>query len=298
MGPVPRPDRGIRRPQPPFPGGRAGQGGRQKRMKSILIIAVNAFRETVRDKILYNLVLFTLGLILFSLLLGEWSVFARVNVIKDFTLAVMSIAGLLMSIFVGIGLIQKEIQRKTILTLLAKPLPRWHFIVGKYLGLLMVLALNLAIMTLVFFILLRCINVRPTPSLLTAIYLTFMEMAVVTSAALLFSAFSTPTLSALFTLGVYVAGHLSGDILNHLEFIRKYGQRLPGTPVITPFTGKLIHAVYFMIPNLENFNIRGRVVYELPIPPHYVLYTSLYGMAFIGVYLLIASLWFGKRDFI
>jgi ABC-type transport system involved in multi-copper enzyme maturation permease subunit len=267
-------------------------------MKSILIIAVNAFRETVRDKILYNLVLFTLGLILFSLLLGEWSVFARVNVIKDFTLAVMSIAGLLMSIFVGIGLIQKEIQRKTILTLLAKPLPRWHFIVGKYLGLLIVLAVNLAIMTLVFFILLRCINVRPTPSLLTAIYLIFMEMAVVTAAALLFSAFSTPTLSALFTLGVYVAGHLSGDILNHLEFIRKYGQRLPGTPVITPFMGKLIHAVYYVIPNLENFNIRGRVVYDLPIPPHYVLYTSLYGLAFIGVYLLIASLWFGKRDFI
>ncbi len=267
-------------------------------MKPIFIIAINAFRETVRDKILYNLVAFTLGLIIFSLLLGEWSVFAKVNVIQDFTLAIMSIAGLMMSIFVGIGLIQKEIQRKTILTLLAKPLPRWHFIVGKYLGLLLVLAVNLAIMTLVFFLLLRGINVRPTTGLLTAIYLIFMEMAVVTAAALLFSAFSTPTLSALFTLGVYVAGHLSGDILNHLAFIRKYGTRLPGTPAITPFTEKLIHGVYYIIPNLENFNIRGRVVYGLPIPEHYVLYTSLYGLAFIGAYLLIASLWFGKRDFI
>jgi Cu-processing system permease protein len=267
-------------------------------MKPIFIIAVNAFRETVRDKILYNLVIFTLGLILFSLLLGEWSVFARVNVIQDFTLAVMSIAGLMMSVFVGIGLIQKEIQRKTILTLLAKPLPRWHFIVGKYLGLLMVLAVNLAVMTLVFFLLLRAINVRPTASLLTAIYLIFMEMAVVTAAALLFSAFSTPTLSGLFTLGVYVAGHLSGDILNHLAFIRKYGERLPGTPTFSPLAEKLIHAVYYVIPNLENFNIRGRVVYGLPIPAHYVLSTSLYGLAFIGIYLLIASLWFGKRDFI
>src|SRR3954471_20318479 len=146
-------------------------------MNSIAVIAMNAFRETIRDKILYNLVLFAVGLILFSILLGDWSVFARETVIEDFTLAVMSLSGLLMSIFVGIGLIQKEIQRKTILTLLAKPLPRWHFIVGKYLGLLIVLGVNLLIMTLVFFLLLRAINVRPTASLLTAIYLIFMEMA-------------------------------------------------------------------------------------------------------------------------
>ncbi len=267
-------------------------------MKPILIIAVNAFRETVRDKILYNLVLFAVGLIVFSLMLGEWSVFARQTVISDFTLAVMSLTGLLMSIFVGIGLVQKEIQRKTILTLLAKPLPRWHFIVGKYLGLLMVLAMNLAVMTLVFFLVLILIGTRPQPALLTAIYLIFVEMAVITAAALLFSAFSTPTLSALFTLGIYVAGHLAGDIANHLAFIHKYGSRLPGTPVITPFTEKLIKAIYFVIPNLENFNIRGRVVYNLPIGEHFVLYNSLYGLLFIGIYLLIASLWFSKRDFI
>ena len=267
-------------------------------MKPILIIAVNAFRETVRDKILYNLVLFAVGLILFSTMLGQWSVFAAQTVISDFTMAVMSIAGLLMSIFVGIGLIQKEIQRKTILTLLAKPLPRWHFIIGKYLGLLMVLALNLAVMTLCFFVVLLLNGGRPHASLLPAIYLIFMEMAVITAAALLFSAFSTPTMSALFTLGVYVAGHLAGDLLNHLAFIEKYGSRLPGEPAINPITEKLLKSVYYVIPNLENFNIRGRVVYDLPIGDHYVLYTTGYGLAYIGVYLLIASLWFSKRDFV
>lgn len=267
-------------------------------MKPMFIIAVNAFRETVRDKILYNLVLFALGLIAFSLLLGEWSVFARDTVIADFTLAVMSVSGLLMAVFVGIGLIQKEIQRKTILTLLAKPLPRWHFIVGKYLGLLMVMALNLAIMTLVFFVLLLFIGVRPHAAYISAIYLIFLEMAVLVAVALLFSAFSTPTLSALFTLGVYVAGHLSGDIVNHLNFIHKFGSRLPGAPEVSPLSEKIIQAVYYVIPNLENFNIRGRVVYGLPIPENYILYTSLYGLAFIAMYLLIASLWFGRRDFI
>jgi Cu-processing system permease protein len=267
-------------------------------MNTILVIAYNAFRETIRDKILYNLVFFTLMMIAFSLLLGEWSVFARETVVKDLALASMSVSGLMMSIFVGIGLIQKEILRKTILTLLAKPLPRWHFIVGKYIGLMMVMGFNLAVMTMVFFFLLRYINCKPDSGLLLAIYLIFLEMGVVVAVALLFSSFSTPVLSALFTLGVYIAGHLAGDILNHLNFIQKYGSRLPGTPIVTPFEQKLVHGVYYIIPNLENFNIRGRVVYHLPIGEHYVLYTTFYGLAFISMYLLIASLWFNKRDFI
>lgn len=267
-------------------------------MKSILVIARNAFLESVRDKVLYNLVFFAIGLILFSLMLGEWSVFAKEAVIKDFTLAVMSIVGLLMAIFVGIGLIQKEIQRKTVLTLLAKPLPRWHFIIGKYLGLLMVLGVNLAVMTLCFFLVLHFVGGGVQPRLLMAIYLIYVEMAVVVAAALLFSAFSTPTLSALFTIGLYVAGHLAGDVFNHLNFVRKFGERLPGSPVVAEWQADLIRFVYYIIPNLENFNIRGRIVYNLPVGDHYLLWTSLHGLAYIAAYLLIACLWFNKRDFI
>jgi Cu-processing system permease protein len=252
----------------------------------------------VRDKVLYNLVFFAIGLILFSLLLGEWSVFAKEAVIKDFTLAVMSIVGLLMAIFVGIGLIQKEIQRKTVLTLLAKPLPRWHFIVGKYLGLLLVLAVNLAVMTLCFFLLLHFVGGGVQPDLLLAIYFIFLEMAVIVAAALLFSAFSTPTLSALFTLGLYVAGHLAGDIFNHLQFVRRFGERLPGSPSISEWQEKLIQAIYYLIPNLENFNIKGRVVYNLPLGEGFVFNNTMHGLCFIAIYLLIACLWFNKRDFI
>ena len=267
-------------------------------MRPLVIIALNAFRESVRDKILYNLVFFALGLILFSILLGNWSVFAKENVIKDFTLAVMSLVGLLMAIFVGIGLIQKEIQRKTVMTLLAKPLPRWHFIVGKYLGLLLVLAVNLAVMTLGFFIVLLVIGAAPDKQLLLGIYLIYLEMAVMVAVALLFSSFSTPTLSAFFTLGVYLAGHLAGDILDHFQFIHKFGGRLADNPSTPALSEKLIRAIYYLVPNLENFNIRGRVVYHLPLGDHYVLYTSLYGLCFISIYLLIACLWFNKRDFV
>ncbi len=267
-------------------------------MKTLWILASNTFRETVRDKILYNLVFFAIGLIGFSLILGDWSLFARENVIKDFALAVMSIFGLLMAIFIGIGLVQKEIQRKTVLTLLARPFPRWQFIVGKYLGLLLVLAVDVLAMTVALYFVLWYTDAHPSWTLLKAVYLIFLEMGVITAAALFFSSFSTPVLSALFTFGLYVAGHLSGDVIQHLSFIKRFGERLPGTPHVTPWEEKILYGVYYALPNLENFNIRGRVVYGLSIPENYLLFTSLYGITFIAIFLLIACLAFQKRDFI
>lgn len=268
-------------------------------LRSLWTIAINAFRETIRDKILYNLVLFALGLILFSLLLGEWSVFAREKVIKDFTLAVMSLSGLLIAVFVGIGLIQKEIQRKTVLTLLAKPVPRWTFILGKYLGLLLVVGVNLAVMTACFYFVLWFTDSGPSARLLLAVYLLFMEMAVVVAVALLFSSFSTPTLSAVFTLGVYVAGHLSGDILGHLAFMDRMGKTLPAGGLELPdWSVRVIRGIYYLIPNLENFNLKGRVVYDLPIPDGFLLHATGYGLLYIALFLGISCLWFQRRDFI
>jgi Cu-processing system permease protein len=267
-------------------------------MRILWVLASNTFRETVRDKILYNLVFFAIGLIAFSLLLGEWSLFAREYVVKDFALAVMSLFGLLMAIFVGIGLIQKEIQRKTVLTLLARPFPRWKFIVGKYIGLLAVLGVDVIFMTVCFYLVLWLTHTNPTLSMLSAIYLVFIEMAIITAAALLFSSFSTPVLSALFTFGLYVAGHLSGDLIQHLKFIQKFGERLPGTPSVTAFQEILLKVVYYGIPNLENFNIRGRVVYGLIVPNHFLVFSTAYGLCFITIFLLIACLAFNRRDFI
>ncbi len=267
-------------------------------MKILWVLASNTFRETVRDKILYNLVFFALGLMAFSLMLGDWSLFAREYVIKDFALAVMSLFGLFMAVFVGIGLIQKEIQRKTVLTLLARPFPRWKFIVGKYLGLLAVLAVDVLIMTACLYLVLYGTKAHPTWSLLSAVYMVYLEMAIITAAALLFSSFSTPVLSALFTFAIYVAGHLSGDLINHLSFIKRFGERLPGTPTVTPVEDFILHAIYYLIPNLENFNIRGRVTYGLSIPDHYLLWNTGYALCFAAVFLGIACLAFRKRDFI
>jgi ABC-type transport system involved in multi-copper enzyme maturation permease subunit len=217
---------------------------------------------------------------------------------KDFALAIMNISGLLMAVFVGIGLIQKEIQRKTVLTLLAKPFPRWHFILGKYLGLCMVLSVNIIMMTGFFYLILWLTNSNPTWGLLLAIYMLILEMGIVVAVALLFSSFSTPFLSALFTLGVYIAGHLSGDILHYMENMQKFGNRLPGAVPMPSWMVKLAEVLYYIIPNLENFNIKGRIVHHLAVPGSLIGFSTIYAIFFIALFLTIASLWFNKRDFI
>ncbi len=266
-----------------------------KPFNHLATLAGNAFRETLRDKILYNLVFFGLGLIGFSLVLGDWSLFAREKVMKDFSLAAM---GLLMAVFVGIGLLQKEIQRKTVLTLLAKPIQRWEFVVGKYLGLAAVLAVNLAVMTACLYLVLALTDAHPSARLLAAIALIYVEMLVVLAAALLFSSFSTPVLSALFTFGFYIAGHWVGDLIQHFDFLKRHAGRLPQSSQYPDWAETGIRLVYHLLPNLENLNIRGRVVYDLPLEGHILVYSAGYGLAFAVLYLFLASWIFSRREFI
>ena len=227
-------------------------------LKNISVIAWNTFRESVRDKILYNIVFLTIALAFFSIVLGEWSVFDRAHVIKSTTLSIMSLSGLLISVFVGISLVQKEIQRKTVLTLLSKPIGRSTFIVGKYLGLMGVVAVHLSILTLVYYSILFLTQSSPTVSLLQAIYLVFWELAIVVAIALLFSSFSTPVLSALFTLGVYFAGHLSGQLLEQVRFVQRMGE-------ITGSMGTLLEkaAVVALVPSGNDAHIAAEPLHDI-----------------------------------
>lgn len=264
-------------------------------LKNIGVIAWNTFRESVRDKILYNIVFLTIALAFFSIVLGEWSVFDRAHVIKSTTLTIMSLSGLLISVFVGISLVQKEIQRRTVLTLLSKPIGRASFIVGKYLGLMGVVASHLAILTCVYYAILALTNSSPSLSLLSAIYLVFFELAIVVSVALLFSSFSTPVMSALFTLGVYFAGHLSGQLLEQVRFVRRMGEIEGTTGVMLEKVAVVIHAIF---PGLYRFNISSYVVHGLVLPEGYLLWSTLYAVGYTAVFLAIASWWFSKRDFL
>lgn len=249
------------------------------------IIALNTFREAIRDKILYNLLLFALLMIGGSVFLGTLTTGEQVKVVKDMGLACISLFGVLISVMVGIGLVYKEIDRRTIYTILAKPIRRSEFLLGKYLGLMLTISLNVVVMSAGLLGILRVLEGAFPWILLKAVLLILVELMVVTSIALLFSTFSTPFLSALFTLGLYVIGHLSQEF------------RLLGARSEDPLTRGFTSALYYLLPNLQNFNIKGEVVHGVPVAPSFICFSVIYGMLYMAIILMTASAIFRRRDF-
>src|SRR3954470_1616939 len=173
--------------------------------RAVRVVAVNVFRESVRDRVPYNLVLFAILLIASSYLLGQLTAGQDVKIIKDLGLAATSVFGLFIAIFIGIGLVSKEVERRSIYSLLSKPVSRAEFITGKYAGLVLTLAVNVAVMTLAVYAVLGYMNWAAGPEsraawdapamdprLLSAVFLIFLELMIITAVALFFSTFSTP----------------------------------------------------------------------------------------------------------
>lgn len=254
-------------------------------MNRIAVIALNTFRETLRDKILYNLVFFALLLIVSSILLGSLTMGERAKIIQDIGLASISLFGVFIAIFVGIGLVSKEIEKRTIYSIIAKPIPRYQFLLGKYAGLMLTLFVNVAIMVAGFFLTLVIGQAGMEPALLKAIGLIFVELLVITAVAVMFSTFTTPTLSATFTLAFYVIGHLTDDL------------RVLGSRLQSDLTKVVLDGLYYTLPNLESFNIKGSVVHGLVIAPIYLVTAVLYGVTYSAVMLILACAIFQRRDF-
>jgi ABC-type transport system involved in multi-copper enzyme maturation permease subunit len=252
----------------------------------IKAIALNTFKEAIRDRILYLLLFFAAVAIIFSRLLALLTVGDRVKIIKDVGLASLSLFGMLMAILIGTGLVYKEIDKKTIFTLVSKPIHRWQFLVGKFLGLVLTLFVMIFLMSLIFLALLFVHTFKLEMSIFIAILFIFIELVLITAVAILFSCFSTPILSSIFSLAFYLIGHLSWG----LEALIKK---------IKPGPGRLMaRIVYTVLPDLENFNFKAEVVHGLPIPPKIYLYSTLYGLAYTLFILALATLVFKKRDFI
>ena len=261
-------------------------------------VAVSVFRESVRDKVLYNLVFFAILLIAASALIGQLSAGQEVKIIKDLGLAAMSVFGLFIAVFIGIGLVFKEVERRSIYSLLAKPITRTQFILGKYAGLVLTLAVNLGIMVAAFYAVLAWLDATTPavlkraweapaldPAMLTAVALAFVQLMVITAVALLFSTFSSPLLSAALTFGVFLAGHFSADLRNVEQVVQ--------SPAITGVT----RALYYLLPNLAAFDVKARVVHGDPVPWTEVGLAVGYGVLYIGA-LLTAAVWiFSRRDF-
>ena len=267
-------------------------------MKAMAAIAVNVFRESVRDKVLYNLVLFAILLMGASYLLGQLTAGQDVKVIKDLGLSATSVFGLFIAVFIGIGLVSKEVERRSVYSLLPKPIHRYQLVVGKYAGLTLTLVVNIAIMTLAFYAVLfyTAWGVDPTvqkawdapaldPALLKAIALILIELLVVTAIALFFSTFSTPILSAGFTFGLFVAGHFSTDLRNFDQVVD------------SPAAVQLARGLYWILPNLGQFDVKAQVVHGQQVPIGYMAMTALYAALYIAMLLTIAVYVFSRRDF-
>jgi Cu-processing system permease protein len=254
-------------------------------MRSIIVIAMNTFRENLRDRILYNLLFFALLLIGASVLLGDLTIAEQEKIVTDMGLAAINLVGVMIAIFVGIGLVTKEIERRTVYTIMARPISRMQFILGKYLGLAVTLLVNVLVMLGVFLATLWMNQAPVHPALLQAIELIFVELLVVTALALFFSTFSSSTLSAIMTVGFYVIGHLTADLKGIAENSRSETVR-------TVMTG-----LYYLCPNLELLNIKGQAALGVPVAFSYQGLASLYGLLYAGLLITAACLVFQHRDF-
>lgn len=267
-------------------------------MRTIGYVAVNVFKESVRDKILYNLVLFAVLLIAGSYLVGQMTAGSDMKIIKDLGLASIGTFGRLIAIFIGIGLVWKEVERRSIYALLAKPLRRSDFILGKYAGLVLTLLVNVAVMTAAFYVLLAVMiptfspQVRAgwttpalDPRLLEAVLLILVELMLLTAIALFFSTFSSPFLSAVLTLALWVAGYFNAD-LQHFQ-----------TVTTSPLAVWLTRALYYVLPNFSALNITAQVVHGDPVPIGYIGWTLAYTATYVVVLLVASVTIFGRRDF-
>lgn len=251
----------------------------------VLAIAANTFREAVRDRVLYLILAFAVVLILASILLSLITVGSEEKIIQDFGLSMISLFGTAAAVFIGIGLVFKEIDKRTVYTLLSKPIRRGQFLLGKYLGLALTLAVNLLVMSAAFFLLLLARDIPPG-HLWAAIFLTYVELLLVTAIAVFFSSFSTPILSALFAGTLYVVGHLTWSF-----------KLLEGLVTGAVARG-VLRGLYIVLPNLERFNVRGELVHGVEISGLQVGLATVYGLAYTAVVLIAAMAIFERRDFI
>ena len=252
----------------------------------IAAIALNTFKEAIRDRILYLLLFFAVVCIVFSRILALLTVGDRVKIIKDVGLSSLSLFGALMAILMGVGLVYKEIDKRTIHSLLVKPIHRYQFLLGKYFGLVLTLLVMLLLMSLIYLAVIFLHTFKIEWKMLVAILFIFLELCLITSVALLFSCFSTPILSSLFSLAFYLIGHFSWGLETLIKKVK-------------PGAGKtLAQLLYHFVPDLENFNFKMEIVQKLPIPAKIYLFSTLYGIFYTAFILALALLVFRKRDFI
>jgi Cu-processing system permease protein len=256
-------------------------------MRNVGIVAANTFREAVRDRVLYNLVFFALLMMGASILVGQISIDIEESVIVSLGLAAISVIGLFIAIFIGVGLVSKEMDKRTLYALLAKPLKRWQFLLGKFFGLVMTLAVNLTAMAAGLYGALWIVRhhlVQQDIYILVAVYLILLKLALIVAIAMLFSCFTTPFLAILFTAGMYVAGVFAAE----LREIRAVN--------LTFETMAILRGISYLLPNFENFNVTASVAHGRGVPLVLTVHSTIYAVVYCAIVLTGAAMVFSKRN--
>jgi ABC-type transport system involved in multi-copper enzyme maturation permease subunit len=256
-------------------------------MSRILIVARNTFREAVRDRVLYNLVFFALLMIACAMLVGQISMDIESVVMVSLGLSAISLIGLLIAIFTGVGMVSKEIDKRTLHAVLAKPLHRWEFLLGKFSGLVLTLTVNTAAMAAGLFLAMLFVKhaiVGIDAVVLVAIYFILLKLSLVVALAMLFSCFTSPLLAILFTGGLYLAGLFLAELRN-----------LQNTQ-LNPQTQKFLAFLSYLLPNFGNYDVMGAAAHGRSIPASLILYNTLYTILYCAIVLSVAALVFSRKD--
>ena len=256
-------------------------------MTRVAVVAWNTFREAVRDRVLYNLVFFALLMMAAALAVGQISIGIEQTVIVSLGLSAISVIGLLISVFIGVALVSKEMDKRTLYALLSKPVRRWEFLLGKFAGLVLTLAVNTAAMALG--LLLVMIYVKhglegSDTAVLVAVYFIWLKLALIVALALLFSCFTTPLLAILFTVGLYIVGLYVLELRN-----------LP-VEVMSPAMAMFTSWLSYLLPNFENFNVMALAAHGRAVPGALILQNTLYTVVYCAIVLTAAAAVFSRKN--
>jgi ABC-type transport system involved in multi-copper enzyme maturation permease subunit len=266
-------------------------------MKRIWSVAHNTFIEAVRDRVLYSLILFAFLMILSSLILATISGEQYNKIVKDLGFTVISLIGVMISVFLGMGLVYKEIEKKTVYNIFSKPIRRYEFVFGKYLGLAFTLLVNTAAMAVILFLLVLYTELRHGDFIkfyyggpyyaefFKAVYFIYLEFLIIIGVALVFSSFTTPVMTVLFTFLVIAIGRFSSDVKLFAEQVKN------------PVTGFFTEVIYRVMPNLEKFDVRREAVYGGNVSWELILNTTAYALLYTLALLLLSIIIFQKREF-
>ena len=255
-------------------------------MSRVTLIASNTFREAVRDRVLYNLVAFAVLLSGAAILVGQISIDIERLVVVNLGLTAVSLFGVVIAIFIGIGLVSKEIEKRTLYTVLSRPVRRWEFIVGKFFGLTGTLLVNTFCMAIGVFAALLYVSHKLQASdgwIMAALYFIVLQFLILCSLALLFSSFSSPLLSAVFTFSLFVIGTFAEDL-------RGFAGMTHGV------TRWLATGAAYLVPNFSALNVIGQVAHEQPVSGQLIAYNTAYALAYAAMAICGAVLIFERRN--